>query len=257
MQEFFEVVQQLYHYNFREKMIRKLIPKAFKLQWQLFKRARLDEQSGFYKQLAVSRAVPQNFKCRITVTQPIKNNAGAPNKVHNIKLAYQKMEHLMIQPGESFSYWHVVTAPIPRNGFKKGRNLIAGKLQEDYGGGLCQLSGMMYIALLKAGLEITERHHHSIDIYTEASRYTPLGSDATVVYGYKDLRFKNNLNQNITFKIQFREDELDVILCSNQPIKEHQISWELISNEGYKTVETKNDKNELLAVSRYKYLNHI
>jgi vancomycin resistance protein VanW len=117
---------------------------------------------------------------------------------------------------------------------------------------LCQLSGMLYIALLKAGLEITERHHHSIDIYTEESRYTPLGSDATVVYGYKDLRFKNNLNQNITFEIQFREDELDVILCSNQPLKEYQISWELISNEGYKTVETKNNKNELLAVSRYK-----
>ncbi len=101
MQEFFKVVQQLYRYNFREKMIRKLIPKAFKLQWQLFKRARRDKQSGFYKQMAVGNAVPQNFKYRITVTQPIKHKPGARRTVYNIKLAYQTMEHLMNQPRET------------------------------------------------------------------------------------------------------------------------------------------------------------
>jgi len=60
----------------------------------------------------------------------------------------------------------------------------------DYGGGLCQLSGIIYHAVLEAGLEILERHPHSLDIYTATTRYTPLGSDAAVVYGHKDLRFK-------------------------------------------------------------------
>lgn len=233
-------------------MIRKLIPKSLKRQWQLYKRSRKDLKSGFYKKLAVTKGATDRFNHHITVTQPIKNNAGAANKVHNIKLAFAAMEHLIIMPGEYFSYWHSIPAPIAKNGFKKGRNLLAGKLQEDYGGGLCQLSGMMYIALLKAGIEITERHHHSIDIYTDQTRYTPLGSDATVVYGYKDLRFKNNLQQNISFRLCFKENELDFILCSDLPLKEQQINWEIISIQDYKTVETRNENGDVIAVSRYK-----
>jgi vancomycin resistance protein VanW len=40
-------------------------------------------------------------------------------------------------------------------------------------------------------LEIIERHAHSIDIYREEERFTPLGADATVVWGFKDLRLRN------------------------------------------------------------------
>ncbi|AGC77384.1 vancomycin resistance protein VanW [Nonlabens dokdonensis] len=233
-------------------MIRKLVPKSLKLQWQLFKRARSDKQSGFYKNLGAHKGNTSSFHHKVSVTQPIKNNAGAINKIHNIKLSYQQMEHLIIQSGEYFSYWHVVPAPIAKNGFKKGRNLLAGKLQEDYGGGLCQLSGMLYIAALKAGLEITERHHHSIDIYTEETRYTPLGSDATVVYGYKDLRFTNNLNQAISIELEFKENSLTLHLISDQPFVEQEISWNLVSQTDFKVVETRNSNGEVLGVSRYR-----
>jgi hypothetical protein len=45
-----------------------------------------------------------------------------------------------------------------------------------------------------AGLDIIERYNHSVDIYTDDTRFAPLGTDATVVYGYKDLRIRNNTN---------------------------------------------------------------
>ncbi len=233
-------------------MIRKLVPKSLKLLWQLFKRARRDKQSGYYKNLATHKGDTSKFYHKISVTQPIKNNVGAANKVHNIKLAFASMEHLIIKPSEYFSYWHTVPAPIAKNGFKKGRNLLAGKLQEDYGGGLCQLSGMLYIAALKAGLDIKERHHHSIDIYTEETRYTPLGSDATVVYGYKDLRFTNNLNQAISIQLEFKENSLTLHLISDQPFVEQEISWNLVYQTDFKVVETRNGDGEVLAVSRYR-----
>ncbi|WP_438961866.1 VanW family protein [Nonlabens sp.] len=232
-------------------MIRKLLPKSLKIKWQLYKRAQRDRRSGFSKLLAQKKSFTNGFTHSITITQPIKNNTGAVNKVHNIKLAFQHIERLIIAPGETFSYWNSIPAPIAKNGFKKGRNLLAGKLQEDYGGGLCQLSGMLYIALLRAGVEIVERHHHSIDIYTDLNRYTPLGSDATVVYGYKDLRFRNNLNQQIAFQMYFKENELDLHLISDKPIKEKEISWHLTSTNTYKTVETRNSKGTVIAVSRY------
>lgn len=252
MQQFFKILQQLYSRNFEEKMIRNLIPKSLKIKWQLYKRNQKDSNSGFLNKIAITRSSTCDLKHRLTITQPIKNNAGAANKIHNIQLAFQHIDGLIIQSGETFSYWNSIPAPIAKNGFKKGRNLLAGKLQEDYGGGLCQLSGMLYIALLRAGIEIVERHHHSIDIYTEETRYTPLGSDATVVYGYKDLRFRNNLNQHIAFQIEFKERKLDLHLLSDHPINEQEITWRLISTDSHKIVETKNGDGEVLAVSRYK-----
>ena len=93
---------------------------------------------------------------------------------------------------------------------------------------------------------------YQIDIYTDETRYTPLGSDATVVYGYKDLRFKNNLDQNISFKIDFKDGELDLNLISDQYIKEQEITWQLISTDTCKTVETRNGDGVVLAVSKYK-----
>ena len=65
-------------------------------------------------------------------------------------------------------------------------------LGADVGGGLCQLSGLAYELGLRAGLAVVERHPHTQDLYTEATRFTPLGLDATVVYGHKDLRLRND-----------------------------------------------------------------
>ncbi|HTP30232.1 MAG TPA: VanW family protein, partial [Anaeromyxobacteraceae bacterium] len=44
-----------------------------------------------------------------------------------------------------------------------------------------------------------ERHSHSIDLYTDSTRFAPLGADATVAYGRKDLRFENTLTGLVSF----------------------------------------------------------
>ncbi len=46
---------------------------------------------------------------------------------------------------------------------------------------------------MKADLEIVERHPHSVP-----SDYAPIGLDATIVYGSRDLRIKNNTDFPIT-----------------------------------------------------------
>jgi vancomycin resistance protein VanW len=84
----------------------------------------------------------------------------------------------------------------------------------------------MYYLSLEAGLAIVERHAHTKDIYTEETRYTPLGSDATVAWGYKDFRFKNNLNLPLRFRFIVGEDSLTVDLCSPKPITVHDVTFE-------------------------------
>ncbi len=88
------------------------------------------------------------------------------------------------------------------------RNLVNGKIQFTYGGGICQVAGILYHLALMAGLDILERHSHSLDIYTEVERFTPLGADATVVYGYKDLRIRNNTGHPICFEIYITGNEI-------------------------------------------------
>ena len=164
---------------------------------------------------------------QLSLSQPIRKNNFSENKKHNLRLAIQFLQNKIIEPNQILSFWHLIPRPISKNGFKKGRNLLNNQLDVDYGGGLCQLSGILYHLSLQAGLEIVERHPHSMDIYTEENRYTPLGSDATVVYGYKDLRIKNSFSFPIAFRFEIKEEEIVTHFCAAGKIEKCELEFEV------------------------------
>jgi vancomycin resistance protein VanW len=136
------------------------------------------------------------------VAQPIPPTDHVPEKLHNLELARRRIGDLLIPPGGVFSFWHLVGPPGPKHGFRAGRSLLGGQLRVDYGGGLCQLSGAIYHLSLLAGLRVLERHPHSVDIYDDSTRHTPLGADATVAYGFKDLRVENTLPEPLCLQCE-------------------------------------------------------
>jgi len=237
--------------------MKNFIPPQLRLQLRvLFTRAK-DIGSlryfSFVKKASFSTSLPRQY----TISQPIRKNNFSENKKHNLRLAIQNIENRTIAPNDIFSYWHLIPQPTPQNGFKKGRNLIGNALVLDYGGGLCQLSGIIYHLVLEAGLEILERHPHSLDIYTEVTRYTPLGSDATVVYGHKDLRFRNNLGFPITFQFEILENEIWFHLCAKKKMKKHQVDFLVENKKNGKEVSVKrsiNGKIEMCSHDFYKQL---
>jgi vancomycin resistance protein VanW len=162
----------------------------------------------------------------VTITQPVLTTPSAANKIHNILLALKKLNGLVIAPGETFSFWRLVGNPSQKNGYQKSRSIVGGQLVAETGGGLCQLSGLIYFLAIKAGVQITERHAHSVDIYTEAERFTPLGSDATVAYGYKDLRFTNNLLHPIGLQFTLTANALTGCITSQTPVSATDIRFE-------------------------------
>ena len=192
--------------------LKALIPKSFKLKFRLIKRFLSDRSIDF----ADKSNLTKSFSNSIATTQEIKQGAFFENKIHNIKTASSKVESIIINPNQVFSFWKIVGSPTKKNGFKKGRNIIKRKVSEEIGGGLCQLSSILYITSLKANLEILERHNHSVDIYKEEERFTPLGADATVVYGYKDLRIKNNYEFPIQFRFSYTKNQ---IICNLESLK--------------------------------------
>ena len=114
------------------------------------------------------------------------------NKVINLGLAAEKLNGLLLKPGETFSFWRLVGKPTRGKGFREGMVLINGGFRAGVGGGLCQLSNLIYWLTLHTPLEVTERWRHTHDVFPDANRSQPFGSGATVVYNYVDLQIKNN-----------------------------------------------------------------
>lgn len=144
----------------------------------------------------------------IRLVQPIMPGAFYENKIANIARGAALLDQNRVAPLQSWSFWHRVRRPGVANGFVTGRNLVSGDLVAQTGGGLCQLSSMVYHLALLAGLTIVERHPHSVDIYEEHQRFTPLGADATVVWGYKDLRLYNPHPFAVSFKFAVQDSKL-------------------------------------------------
>lgn len=202
-------------------ILKNLIPPALRLQLRLAQRESQDLLSGLrFAQAAPHQQDSWEFPYQLELQQPIMPGALYDNKVHNFRMAIQKVEQVLIHPQEVFSFWKIIGAPHARNGFKKGRNIIGGQLSEEYGGGLCQVSSILYHSSLMAGLSIAERHHHSVDIYEEHERFTPLGADATVVFGYKDLRIKNNSSSQLRYRLHIEGTQLICRLQSTGKISQ-------------------------------------
>lgn len=130
------------------------------------------------------------------------------NKAINIRLACQKMNGMVIHPGEVFSFWISVGKITKKKGYKDGRVLINSKLTPGLGGGLCNLANTIHWLVLHSPLEITEFHSHSDALAPEHGKREPMSSGTSVSYNYIDYRFKNNTDQDIQLLLWCDDEKL-------------------------------------------------
>jgi vancomycin resistance protein YoaR len=114
-------------------------------------------------------------------------NSAKNNRSNNIQLAASKLDFVLLPPGEIFSFNEFVGPRTKERGYTEADIIQNNRFVPGVGGGICQVSSTLYNAALLANLEIVERYNHSRVI-----SYVEPGLDATVVYGSRDLRFKNN-----------------------------------------------------------------
>lgn len=209
--------------------MKKLIPPSLKAQLRYFLILLKDMANRSYFRFATyqkSAISPGNtLEEQVTISQPIKKSPFSSNKRDNLIKAVETINNLVIRRGQILSFWHLLGYPSTARGYKKGRCIQQGNLTAADGGGLCQLSGLLYYLALKSGLTIIERHAHSQDLYNEHTRYTPLGSDAAVVYGYKDLRIQNNLDMNVCFRFSINSDSVIGAVCASKKITEKNVEF--------------------------------
>lgn len=114
------------------------------------------------------------------------------NRSNNIILSSAKLNGLVLMPGEEFSYNQTVGQRTRAAGFREAGAYSNGKVVQEVGGGICQVSSTLYNAVLYANLEIVERTNHYFN-----PGYVKAGLDATVSWGGPDFRFRNNRNYPI------------------------------------------------------------
>ncbi|HBE8539579.1 TPA: VanW family protein [Clostridioides difficile] len=184
----------------------KVIPDSDGLKMDISKSMEnFDNQTkkGNYKNELVVKATPAKVKKEQLAN--IDTNLGTYsttfktsqiNRSINIKLATDNISNVLLMPGETFSFNKHTGKRSKENGYKSAPVIMEGEMEEDYGGGVCQVSSTLYNSVLYAGLEIVNvKKNHTIP-----SSYVPKGRDATVADSGIDFLFKNNLKHPVYIK---------------------------------------------------------
>lgn len=116
--------------------------------------------------------------------------SGQP-RITNLSLATQRLNGILVPPGEEFSFNKSVGEISGRTGYATAYIIASGRTVLGEGGGVCQTSTTLFRAVLNAGLPITSRHPHAYRVsYYEIE--SPAGLDASVYQPSLDFKFKND-----------------------------------------------------------------
>ena len=110
----------------------------------------------------------------------------------NMKLVCDLLNGTIIKSGEEFSFNQLVGEPTVKNGYYAVNTYVGKSYREVVGGGISQVASTLYNCVLKADLEVLERHTHSY-----APGFVDPGFDAEVYFGQLDFRFRNSTEQPI------------------------------------------------------------
>ena len=122
-----------------------------------------------------------------TLTEP-RERALELGKVQNLRIAAAALDGLVVEPGEIFSFWRAAGRTSRAKGYVTGRELRLGCMIPSIGGGICQLTNALSRVAHGAGMEIVERHSHSVH---PEGFFIDDSTDATVFWNYIDFRFKS------------------------------------------------------------------
>lgn len=143
--------------------------------------------------VTVSPAVDSNLIAEMGIQELVASATSrflgsSAERVHNIDVAAEKFEGVVIPPGGIFSFNDTVGDVSAANGFEDSLVIWGDQTVVGIGGGVCQVSTTIFRAAYNAGFAIVERYNHGyiVDWYGEP------GLDATIYTPTVDFRFRND-----------------------------------------------------------------
>lgn len=130
------------------------------------------------------------------------------NKATNLRLAAEKLDGLVVMPGETFSFWNTVGQATAKKGYLEGLVIHRAELKSGVGGGLCQMANLIHYLVLHSPLEVVELHHHSDALFPDFKRRVPFGTGTSICYKSLDYRFRNTSAHPVQLRIWVQDDEM-------------------------------------------------
>ena len=139
-------------------------------------------------------------------------SSSTSERATNIAVGTQKMDGVLLMPGETISGYERMQPFTIKNGYKMAKAYLYVFFVDSVGGGACQIATTLYQAALRAEVKITERKNHSMIV-----GYVQPSGDAAIAGDYKDIKVTNNRStpiyveavtsgRNVTFTIWGKED---------------------------------------------------
>ena len=144
------------------------------------------------------------------------------NKVVNLKLASKKIDGIIVNPGEEFSFWNLVGNATEKKGYVEGLVISNSKMKKGIGGGLCQMANMIHWLVLHTPLTVT--------LFPDEKRRVPFGTGTSISYKALDYRFKNTTSYPIQIRVWLDDKFLYGEIRSNVELKE---KYKIVEEDNY------------------------
>jgi vancomycin resistance protein YoaR len=126
---------------------------------------------------------------------------GSPsNRLANIQHGVDKLNGLLIAPGETLSLIEKLRPFTIEDGYFPELVIKGDEIKPEIAGGLCQIGTTTFRAVMNSGLKVVERRNHSlvVNYYNDPSNSNP-GTDATIYDPSPDFKFMNDTPNYILF----------------------------------------------------------
>lgn len=136
-------------------------------------------------------------------------NPNQLNRSSNIRLAASYIDGVILMPGDEFSFNGIVGRRTSERGFLAADVFSGNSVVQGIGGGICQTSTTICIAVKQTSMKILEQNPHS-----QRVTYASYADEAMINYGTSDFRFVNTYEFPVTIEISFEKvSDRETIKC--------------------------------------------
>lgn len=151
------------------------------------------------------------------------------NRTNNVTLACEAINGTILYPDDVFSFNAIVGERTEAKGYLEAGVYVGGQTQNELGGGVCQVASAIYLAALRANLEIVEREPHQFLV-----TYVPMGCDATIYWGFYDFKFENSTEYPIKINTWVEGSYVHCVLLGTNETGEYvEMTHKVISTTPY------------------------
>lgn len=138
---------------------------------------------------------------------------SVPNRLLNAEQAVRLINGTVLLPDQTFSFYQTAGPYTEGKGYLSVPILKDENVQDGVAGGAVQVASTLYIAAVKSGLPIIERHNNVRPV-----EFIPAGYDAFVRGKEFDLRFVNRMKQPIYIHAEIKNRQLRIAIFGAKPV---------------------------------------